>query len=595
MKERPPFFGLQAKFTLFILTVVILLLAAFTCTNYLREKDAIVEGIRGKSVLVSASLAQRAYDPMASFAFPLVKSYIAETMEASPEIMNIWVLDQSGTCIGSNDTAMENRKPDLPAARVFAAPDMTRARAAAAGARDVRLSGGETAEALTYFARDSLVAGNRILLRGDGRQVIDTRGAVVVETSLRLLHEKMRGMLVHNLVLFVVFMGIAVILANIMASFIIAPLNLIIKGTEKVAMGDFSTRLKVESSDELGLLAERFNVMTENVYFLHDVAKATSFMNDTEELLKTILDKVKLAVKAERGSLMLLDDETDVLVLKVVRGDVQVLEAEDKAVLKPGEGVAGQVVREGKSLIVNEGHKAPQFKSFANRREAHIRNMLVVPLKVDDKPIGVINVVNKLDGDFRERDLKLVEAMASTASMAIQNAKLYELAITDGLTKMFIHRYFQARLEDEVVRARRYGNTFSLVMFDIDHFKGFNDKYGHQQGDDVIIEIARITKETLRSGVDIASRYGGEEFTAILPETDTQGGLLFAERLRKAVEEHSFPCKKNGEGLRVTISLGVSTYPKHAADRMSLIKLSDEALYASKRKGRNAVTSADEL
>ncbi len=122
-------------------------------------------------------------------------------------------------------------------------------------------------------------------------------------------------------------------------------------------------------------------------------------------------------------------------------------------------------------------------------------------------------------------------------------------------------------------------------MFDIDHFKKFNDTYGHQQGDIVLMEVAKLIKQTIRETVDIPARYGGEEFTIILPETDAAGAHLVAERLRKTVEAYDFPGQE--QSLKVTISLGVATFPDHASVKSVLIKKADQALYACKDNGRN--------
>jgi diguanylate cyclase (GGDEF)-like protein len=218
--------------------------------------------------------------------------------------------------------------------------------------------------------------------------------------------------------------------------------------------------------------------------------------------------------------------------------------------------------------------------------EKTIRNLISVPLKIKDRVTGVINGTNKIEQDnFTEEDQRLLEALAQQAAMAVEHARLYELAITDGLTKLFIHRYFQARLEEELVRAKRYHTACSLILFDIDHFKKFNDTYGHQQGDIVLIEVAKLMKLTVRDTVDIPARYGGEEFVIILPETDAKGALLVAERLRKTIEAFDFPGQE--QSLKVTVSLGVSTFPDHASTKSVLIKKADLALYECKNRGRN--------
>ncbi len=169
------------------------------------------------------------------------------------------------------------------------------------------------------------------------------------------------------------------------------------------------------------------------------------------------------------------------------------------------------------------------------------------------------------------------------------NEKLRELALKDGLTGLYNHRYFQELLEKELKRAYRYKHPISLIMLDIDHFKKINDTYGHPQGDIVLKELGRIITRTLRNS-DIAARYGGEEFAIILPETDLEGAGLVAERLRREVA--SLRLNLNGDKVNITISLGVSSIENHShiIEKKFFVDITDRALYNSKRKGRNRVT-----
>ena len=175
----------------------------------------------------------------------------------------------------------------------------------------------------------------------------------------------------------------------------------------------------------------------------------------------------------------------------------------------------------------------------------------------------------------------------SQAAISIENARLFELATTDGMTKLYVHRYFQLLLDKEMKRSRRYNKRFALIMMDIDNFKNFNDTYGHQLGDKVLKSVARAVKEVLRAE-DIAARYGGEEFVMILPETNAQQAMIAAEKVRAIVE--GMEITYGEERLHVTISLGVSTYPDHAEGKEELIHAADEALYTSKRTGKNRVS-----
>lgn len=155
------------------------------------------------------------------------------------------------------------------------------------------------------------------------------------------------------------------------------------------------------------------------------------------------------------------------------------------------------------------------------------------------------------------------------------------------MTKLYVHRYFQLLLDQEIKRSRRQNRKFSLVMMDIDNFKSFNDTYGHQLGDRVLKDVAAAARKTSRSE-DIAARYGGEEFVIILPETDSKQAMILAERIRASVAGIEIPYEN--QKLHVTISLGVSTYPDHSELKEELIRAADSALYASKHRGKNCVS-----
>jgi diguanylate cyclase (GGDEF)-like protein len=156
------------------------------------------------------------------------------------------------------------------------------------------------------------------------------------------------------------------------------------------------------------------------------------------------------------------------------------------------------------------------------------------------------------------------------------------------MTGLFSHHFFEKTLDEELERARRYKTTFSLVMFDIDNFKKFNDAYGHLQGDRIIREIAKLLTKSVRQ-VDFPARYGGEEFAVILPAVDIKGALVVAERLRRKVEQFRFP--GDSEPLHVTISVGVTEFDAEANYAPTeIIREADRALYQSKDKGRNRVT-----
>jgi diguanylate cyclase (GGDEF)-like protein/PAS domain S-box-containing protein len=182
-----------------------------------------------------------------------------------------------------------------------------------------------------------------------------------------------------------------------------------------------------------------------------------------------------------------------------------------------------------------------------------------------------------------------------TSALEEANRQLAELATRDGLTGLYNHRHFQERLEQEIHRAHRYDATLSLLFMDVDHFKAYNDTYGHPEGDDLLRSLGQLLLAggagLLRSA-DFAARYGGEEFVIILPETELEGAVVVAERIRVAVQTYSFRNAHPQPGGRVTVSIGVAQLGDHEDSKSQLLASADAALYASKAAGRNRVTVA---
>lgn len=330
-----------------------------------------------------------------------------------------------------------------------------------------------------------------------------------------------------------------------------------------------------------------------NISILYNISQAVNFIDDLKRLLRVILNKALETIDAEKGSLMLYNFAENILQTKVVYGLADKnLETEinnglvECSKIKVGEGIAGTVFVEKKSIISNLGQNDPRF--INNGQELNVNSLLCVPLIAKGEPIGVINITNKLNGKlFNKQDLEFIEALANQAAIAIDNAKLYELATKDGLTKLYIYRHFYTLLENEIKRSSRYNHEMTLLMMDIDNFKSVNDTYGHPVGDQVLREIASCISQTIRK-IDIASRYGGEEFTVILPETNINDSKIIAERIRKNISKIKINVKDN-INICPTVSIGMSEYPSCALDEQTLIELADVALYNAKNNGKNCI------
>ncbi|MGV8121790.1 MAG: diguanylate cyclase [Candidatus Xenobiia bacterium LiM19] len=333
-----------------------------------------------------------------------------------------------------------------------------------------------------------------------------------------------------------------------------------------------------------------------NLSILYDVGKALNFIDDLSMLIAHILDRAIDIAGSTKGSLMLYNIETDELIVRLVRGldketEEKILNGEIQCKrIKRGEGIAGRVFASGSSIIINNTSEDPRFVDSMN---TYATNILCIPLKVYQETIGVINITGKKDnGRFTENDLQTVTALANQVAIAINNAKLYELAVTDGLTKLMIRRHFMQRLDDEIKRSKRYNHKLALIMVDFDNFKEINDTYGHQAGDRVLMEVGKILRKAVRA-TDLVGRYGGEEFCIALPETGIEGAGLFCERLRRTIETTAFTC--DNTSINKTISLGFAIYPDNSDNLNDLISKADLSLYKAKRDGRNKVCSFDEI
>ena len=331
-----------------------------------------------------------------------------------------------------------------------------------------------------------------------------------------------------------------------------------------------------------------------NISILYNISQAVNFIDDLKRLLQVILSKALVTLEAEKGSLMLYDFSSNSLIVKVVYGlpDKRVEDAINNgtiqcSTIKVGEGIAGTVFLEKKPIITNLGSMDPRFSQKVSLSST--KSLLCVPLIVKGETIGVINISNKKNNKlFNQKDMEFMYSLANQAAIAIDNAKLYELATKDGLTKLYISRHFYTLLENELRRCIRYKHKMSLLMMDTYNFKGINDTYGHLTGDAILREVAGCISNMVRK-IDTPARYGGEEFVVILPETGKEDALVIAERLRKAIEKIVVTTKDNVQ-ISPTVSIGIAEHPVDGVDAKVLIDSADKALYHSKHNGKNVVS-----
>jgi len=251
--------------------------------------------------------------------------------------------------------------------------------------------------------------------------------------------------------------------------------------------------------------------------------------------------------------------------------------------LNPEESLLGFVAKKKESILITDTEIQREPKPLIK----YERSEMAAPLLQKDELIGILYMGDSAPHSFNKEDLDLLTTIANQSAIAITNARLYEethnMAITDGLTKLYTHRYFQERLAEEIKKARYYNSNVSLIMIDTDHFKEYNDTYGHPEGDQLLKEICEILKSYVRQK-DVVCRYGGDEFAIILIEADGQTAFNTAERIRQAIQ-----LRLNQREVKITASIGVASFPKDASSKEELIKRVDSALYEAKNKGRNRV------
>lgn len=217
------------------------------------------------------------------------------------------------------------------------------------------------------------------------------------------------------------------------------------------------------------------------------------------------------------------------------------------------------------------------------------KNLIYLPIKKTDIDLALI-IIRKTEGIFAPMRLGLLRIMSSHISVAFENAMLYHIAITDELTNLFTQRHFRTSIDRHFLDYEKYGEKLTLLMLDIDDFKKVNDTYGHMVGDSVLKDVAERIMLSIRDN-DLAFRYGGEEFTVILPSTDSGGAKHVAERIREDIANHVF--EDGTSNLKITVSIGVSTCPDNANTVRDLILTADQALYGAKHTGKNKVVVSE--
>jgi two-component system cell cycle response regulator len=398
---------------------------------------------------------------------------------------------------------------------------------------------------------------------------------------------------------------VATLLGAVLARLVSQPLGELAEQARAIARGDFAKPPSaVRSGGEVGELARAFDRMRvelgEYLAALHtsrdELARSMSRLGETltsthdlPKLLAVVLEAAVQARRARAGSLLLLTPDRTALRRQAVCG-LAGGEVDERIPL--GQGVAGSVAASGRPVVL-----ASPAEGGERAAEPPASTQVSVPLLAQGRVLGVLNLYDRPGGEpFTLDDAEALTAFAVQAAVAIENVQLHaeaeRLSVTDPLTGAWNYRYFGRRFEQEIERSRRFGRVLALLMIDLDHFKAVNDRHGHQRGDDVLVEFAGRVTGSVRD-IDTFARYGGEEFVLILPETNLEGGLAVAEKLRRATRATPFAARPGtDQGVGLTISIGVACFPEHASDAEALLRASDDALYEAKVQGRDRVVAA---
>lgn len=314
---------------------------------------------------------------------------------------------------------------------------------------------------------------------------------------------------------------------------------------------------------------------------------------EPEKTYQAILKHSMELLKAERASLWVFDEDSNEISLRAAAGfSVPIDQIIPRRI---GEGISGGVLETGKALVVSDLETAG-FTAAPAERKYRTKSFICYPITMRGRKIGVLNVADKIgDEKFDDVDLSLLEILGPQIAVALEGAEWREratqfqlMSITDPLTGLLNRRYLEERLTDELNRSERYDYAMSCLMIDIDDFKSYNDRNGHQAGDVALKITAHALKAALRSA-DVACRYGGEEFCILLPQTSLSEAGVIAERMRQRVADKEYPFGKSQPRGNVTISIGISTLGKYIDTGEKVIAAADRALYTAKSQGKNRI------
>ena len=437
--------------------------------------------------------------------------------------------------------------------------------------------------------------------KGQAR-ALNASNTIVASTPTGPIDALGRRLFFSMLGLLLLALLITAALANLLARLITRPLEELADGARAIADGRFDQEIRVRSKDEVGRLAMAFNAMTarlrETVNELshsrdrmhravHRVGETLRSTHDINQLLDSLLSTAADAVDADAAIMWRFNATRDELYPAMSIGVPQ----EELGRLQVGEGVVGLAAERAATIRLPRQMGGPHLSPS----EPNVPVAIAVPLYSKNRVIGVMSVYRlQEDDEFVAQDMDTVVFLAEQGGVAIENVLLHEeaqrLSLTDGLTGVWNRRFFRMQFNQVLATSTRFNRPFSILMMDLDNFKVINDTYGHQRGDEVLVEFTRRVDSKLRE-VDALARYGGEEFICLLSETDLYGALTTAEKILEAIRSEPFG-GTDEQPIKLTVSVGVASHPEHGVSYQSLVEAADRALYRAKQGGRDRAYAA---
>lgn len=338
--------------------------------------------------------------------------------------------------------------------------------------------------------------------------------------------------------------------------------------------------------DQIEILERRLTVLSETV-------RAAGCLLDPGMVSRFIMDRTGTLLRAEHWRLLRVDEAAGHFRRELK--DAGAGSSTPASPLMLGEGLAGWVASQRRFVVVKNPAADPRWGGSSEWDGAPPERLAVFPLISRGRTIAVAELALAREAQVTDEDLELASTLLEPAAVALENAilfrKLEERTVTDDLTHLYNGRFMENYLKREAKRAQRYGHPVSLLFLDLDGFKQVNDVHGHMAGSRTLVEVGELLRKNVRD-LDVVARWGGDEFAIVLPETGAAGASVMAQRICRLVADHHFLVDL-GLDVRITVSIGVASWPEHGRTQEALLAAADRAMYSVKYSGKDGTQLAE--